>query len=80
MTTFRIREAAELLGVSDDTVRRWADAGLTLAEQRALELQGQEHRRGQALVGEVAHPVEGIGDRLGTAGVDGQLGSSGGCC
>lgn len=27
MTAFRIREAAELLGVSDDTVRRWADAG-----------------------------------------------------
>jgi molybdopterin-binding protein len=25
--TFRIREAAELLGVSDDTVRRWADGG-----------------------------------------------------
>jgi molybdopterin-binding protein len=24
---FRIREAAELLGVSDDTMRRWADAG-----------------------------------------------------
>ena len=24
---FRIKEAAELLGVSDDTVRRWADAG-----------------------------------------------------
>ena len=27
MTTFRIRDAAELLGVSDDTVRRWAEAG-----------------------------------------------------
>ena len=27
MTTFRIRQAAELLGVSDDTVRRWADGG-----------------------------------------------------
>lgn len=27
MPTFRIREAAALLGVSDDTVRRWADAG-----------------------------------------------------
>jgi molybdopterin-binding protein len=24
---FRIREASELLGVSDDTVRRWVDAG-----------------------------------------------------
>ncbi|MEP7178009.1 MAG: TOBE domain-containing protein [Pseudonocardiales bacterium] len=27
MANFRIREAAELLGVSDDTLRRWADAG-----------------------------------------------------
>jgi molybdopterin-binding protein len=25
--TFRIKEAASLLGVSDDTVRRWADGG-----------------------------------------------------
>ena len=27
MTTFRIRDAAQLLGVSDDTVRRWIDTG-----------------------------------------------------
>jgi molybdopterin-binding protein len=27
MRQFRIAEAAELLGVSDDTVRRWLDAG-----------------------------------------------------
>ena len=27
MTTYRIKQAAELLGVSDDTVRRWADTG-----------------------------------------------------
>jgi molybdopterin-binding protein len=27
MAVFRIRQAAELLGVSDDTVRRWADSG-----------------------------------------------------
>lgn len=28
MSQFLIREAAELLGVSDDTVRRWMDAGV----------------------------------------------------
>ncbi|MEO8261311.1 MAG: TOBE domain-containing protein [Pseudolysinimonas sp.] len=27
MSEFTVREAAALLGVSDDTVRRWADAG-----------------------------------------------------
>lgn len=27
MTTYRIAEAAELLGVSDDTLRRWIEAG-----------------------------------------------------
>ena len=27
MTTYRIAEAADLLGVSDDTVRRWVEAG-----------------------------------------------------
>src|SRR6478609_1703753 len=27
VTTYRIAEAAELLGVSDDTLRRWVEAG-----------------------------------------------------
>jgi molybdopterin-binding protein len=27
MPVFRVREAADILGVSDDTVRRWADQG-----------------------------------------------------
>ncbi len=27
MTSYRIKEAADLLGVSDDTVRRWAESG-----------------------------------------------------
>ena len=36
MTQFRISEAAGLLGVSDDTVRRWVDAGsLTAARDAA---------------------------------------------
>jgi molybdopterin-binding protein len=30
---FRIREAASLLGVSDDSVRRWVDAGSLSAEK-----------------------------------------------
>ena len=34
MTQLRINEAAALLGVSDDTVRRWLDSG-RLAEERA---------------------------------------------
>lgn len=33
MPDIRIRDAAELLGVSDDTVRRWIDAG-TLASHK----------------------------------------------
>ncbi|MGH9103666.1 MAG: TOBE domain-containing protein [Acidimicrobiales bacterium] len=35
MTTIRIGQAAELLGVSDDTVRRWADSGRLPARKTA---------------------------------------------
>jgi len=31
MSYFRVREAADLLGVSDDTVRRWVDLGALAA-------------------------------------------------
>lgn len=33
MPKFRIREAADLLGVSDDTVRRWLDTGVLPCER-----------------------------------------------
>lgn len=34
VTTYRVIEAAEILGVSDDTVRRWIDSGRLPAETR----------------------------------------------
>ena len=44
MTTYRIAEAAELLGVSDDTLRRWIDAGrvTTRAEDGRTVVPGPE--------------------------------------
>lgn len=33
VTVFRIRDAARVLGVSDDTVRRWIDGGALRAER-----------------------------------------------
>lgn len=35
VTSFRVREAAALLGVSDDTLRRWADQGRLAVTQDA---------------------------------------------
>lgn len=34
MTTYRISEAASLLGVSDDTLRRWVEAGRVVGAQQ----------------------------------------------
>jgi molybdopterin-binding protein len=35
VSTYRVAEAAELLGVSDDTVRRWIDQGRVATVQQA---------------------------------------------
>ena len=50
MTEFSVREAAALLGVSDDTVRRWADGG-------RLELTGSPARVGGAALAELAQEI-----------------------
>lgn len=46
VSSFRIREAAELLGVSDDTVRRWVDAESLVA---TLDAAGRKVVDGAAL-------------------------------
>ena len=57
---FRIREAADLLGVSDDTVRRWADSGriatTTDASGRAAVDGAELARFAQELAREAAPP------------------------
>ena len=53
MTHLRISDAAALLGVSDDTVRRMVDAGRLVVEGRALAAVAQEVAR-PAPVGVVA--------------------------
>jgi molybdopterin-binding protein len=48
MPTYRIKEAADLLGVSDDTLRRWADSGRVATIERdgdARRIDGDELAR-----------------------------------
>ena len=45
VTTYRISEAAELLGVSDDTVRRWVDSGALAASGDDAGPQRDRRRR-----------------------------------
>jgi molybdopterin-binding protein len=56
-STFRVREAAELLGVSDDTLRRWIDAGRvpTAADDGPMRINGVDLAR---LAEEVAANAE----------------------
>jgi molybdopterin-binding protein len=57
VATYRIKQAAELLGVSDDTVRRWAESGrLTTSTQDSRQVvQGDELAR---LAQELARTAE----------------------
>lgn len=57
MATYRIKQAAELLGVSDDTVRRWADSGRlqTRTENSRQVVDGEQLAR---LAQEIATTIE----------------------
>lgn len=59
MQSFRISRAAQLLGVSDDTVRRWIDQGLLpTTEATPAEIPGDAlAARALALVDEAADPL-----------------------
>ncbi|MBE1583412.1 helix-turn-helix domain-containing protein [Nonomuraea angiospora] len=59
MTTFRISEAATLLGVSSDTVRRWVDAGRPGAER---DEHGHRQVNGADLAAFARSQIEGSGD------------------
>jgi molybdopterin-binding protein len=56
MTVYRLAEAAQLLGVSDDTIRRWAEAG-RFAQSRTAD--GHAGIEGAALA-ELARGVASI--------------------
>lgn len=57
MATYRIKQAAELLGVSDDTVRRWVESGRLprTAEGSRQVVQGEQLAQ---LAQEIAESVE----------------------
>ena len=59
VATYRIKQAAELLGVSDDTVRRWADSGRlsTSLEGSRRVVDGEELATlAQEIAAEAEHP------------------------
>jgi molybdopterin-binding protein len=59
MPTYRIKQAAELLGVSDDTVRRWAESGRlsTSTEGSRQVVAGEDLAR-------LAQEIAGSGEQL----------------
>ncbi len=59
MPSYRISEVAQLLGVSDDTVRRWVSTGRLRSELDEVGRQVIDGEQVAALAREQIHPVEG---------------------
>lgn len=67
MPAYRLREAAQLLGVSDDTVRRWADRGrfpTSRDEAGHFVIEGAELAR---VISDVADLPEGMSSAAATS-------------
>ena len=62
MTDFRIKQAADLLGVSDDTFRRWADAGRISVRTDDSGRQAVDGKDLARLAQEVATTTPGLAD------------------
>jgi molybdopterin-binding protein len=58
VATYRVREAAQLLGVSDDTLRRWVEAGRVAVQQDAGGRQVVDGAALAALAEELAASAE----------------------
>jgi molybdopterin-binding protein len=64
MPTFRIKEAADLLGVSDDTFRRWIEAGRITATDDAHGLMAVDGAELAALAQELAESADHTPDKM----------------
>jgi molybdopterin-binding protein len=65
MSEFKVSEAAALLGVSDDTVRRWAEAGrLTLSGSPATVEGVELAALAQELAAEPSHSTSSARNRI----------------
>jgi len=65
MPQFRLTEAAKILGVSDDTLRRWVNAGLVPVVRDSAGRKVIDGTTLAAVVRDRAHPIQPVTDSTG---------------